>query len=208
MARRRPHHRRSRPERTVRHEIRIVGGEHRSRRLVYQLEPGTRPMKNRTREAIFNLLGRPDRDVWGLDLFAGTGAMAFEALSRGAGAALCVERHRPTAKQIVAAAERLGLADRLQVVAQDVFRWWDLMGDSPSLPQDRPWWVFCCPPYRLLHEAPERIDELLRQLKQRLPPASWLVLEADEAFSSDRLPPGDWDRRAYPPAVVYLCRKD
>ena len=165
-------------------------------------------MKNRTREAIFNLLGRPDSDVWILDLFAGTGAMAFEALSRGAGSALCIEQHRPTARQISSAAERLGLTNRLQIVTQDAFQWWRLMADSPSLPRDRPWWVFCCPPYRLLHEPSQKMDELLRGLKERLPPESWLVLEADQAFSRDRLPPAQWDCRSYPPAVVYLARND
>ena len=163
-------------------------------------------MKNRTREAIFNILGQPESDVWVLDLFAGTGVMTFEALSRGAHDAICIEQHRPTARQIVAAAERLGLADRLQVVTQDVFQWWELMANSPSLPRDRPWWVFCCPPYRLLHEAPEKTNELLHGLKLRLPAASWLVLEADQEFSSDRLPSAEWDRRNYPPAVVYLTK--
>jgi 16S rRNA (guanine966-N2)-methyltransferase len=73
--------------------MRIVAGEFRGRRLLGPPGAGTRPTADRTREAVFSILG----DVGGrhvLDLFAGTGALGLEALSRGARTAVFVERDR------------------------------------------------------------------------------------------------------------------
>ncbi len=66
--------------------LRIVGGQLRRRRIQYSGDPRVRPMKDRTREALFNLIGPIASDVYAVDLFAGTGALALEALSRGASA--------------------------------------------------------------------------------------------------------------------------
>lgn len=162
-------------------------------------------MKDRTREAIFNLLGKPEPEVVVLDLFAGTGVMAFEALSRGAGAALCVEQHLPTAKQISQIAQLLKLQDRVTVAPQDVFQWWRQRCRAETPLADQPHWVFCCPPYRLLEDEKEAIDRLIGEIWGNLPSNSWLVLEADRNFSLERLPTANWDVRSYPPAVVYLA---
>ncbi|OYV90832.1 MAG: hypothetical protein B7Z73_05850 [Planctomycetia bacterium 21-64-5] len=89
--------------------VRIIGGSLRGRRLECTGDPRTRPMKDRVREAVFNLLG----DVSGstaIDLFAGTGALGFEALSRGAKAAVFFEQHFPTADVIRRNAALLGVA--------------------------------------------------------------------------------------------------
>ncbi|MEZ6070660.1 MAG: RsmD family RNA methyltransferase [Pirellulales bacterium] len=64
-------------------ELRIIGGRLRGSHVAYSGDPRTRPMKERVREAVFNLLGPAVRDSYVLDLFAGTGAMALEAISRG-----------------------------------------------------------------------------------------------------------------------------
>ncbi len=164
-------------------------------------------MKDRTREAIFNLVGKVDEQVLVVDLFAGTGAMALEALSRGAGEAVCVELHQPTARRIAAAAHQLGLDDRLDVEAVDVFAWWRRQQTNSRLSPQRPWWVFCCPPYALLKSHREAIDQVVAEIWQQAPAESWFVLEADGSFEGGRLPEADWDVRRYPPAVVYLALK-
>ena len=81
--------------------LRIIGGRFRGRKLAYSGDPRTRPMKDRVREALFNLLGRAVEGKTAIDLFAGTGALAFEALSRGAARAVAIELHRPTARLIL-----------------------------------------------------------------------------------------------------------
>jgi 16S rRNA (guanine966-N2)-methyltransferase len=98
--------------------MRIVAGEHRGRRLRAPGGPDTRPTADRVREAVFSLVGPVDGlDV--LDLFAGSGAMGLEALSRGAAQATFVERSRPAAAVIRANAATLGVADRARIVVRD-----------------------------------------------------------------------------------------
>src|SRR5262245_7614130 len=65
-------------------ELRIIGGTLRHRKLLYSGDQRTRPMKDRVREAVFNLVGPDVVGQHAIDLFAGTGALGFEAISRGA----------------------------------------------------------------------------------------------------------------------------
>src|SRR5271165_4697735 len=77
--------------------VRIIGGKFRRRKLEYSGDLRTRPMKDRVREALFNLLGTAVEGKLAIDLFAGTGALALEAISREATRAIFIERHQPTA---------------------------------------------------------------------------------------------------------------
>ncbi len=104
--------------------IRIIGGTLGGRRLRYQGDPRTRPMKDRLRESVFNLIGPAVRGKHALDLFAGTGALGIEALSRGALRATLIEQHRPTAAMIRQNLVELGVAEQAEVVAGNVFIWW------------------------------------------------------------------------------------
>ncbi len=88
--------------------MRIIGGTARGRRLVGPSSEGTRPLSDRAREALFNILGPGIRGERVLDLFAGTGAVGLEALSRGAASATFVERDRAAVADIRANLEALG----------------------------------------------------------------------------------------------------
>src|ERR1041384_3149877 len=87
-------------------ELRIIGGDMRGRKIGYHGDPRTRPMKDRVREAVFNLV--ESDGVYAIDLFAGTGALGLEAISRGASGALFIERHFPTARLVEQNAQQLG----------------------------------------------------------------------------------------------------
>jgi len=76
--------------------VRIIGGEHRSRLLRFPDRPGLRPTPDRVRETLFNWLGQDLAGLACLDLFAGSGALGFEAASRGAASVVMVERDRAT----------------------------------------------------------------------------------------------------------------
>jgi 16S rRNA (guanine966-N2)-methyltransferase len=76
-------------------------------------------MKQRVREAAFNLLGSRVAGMHVIDLFAGTGALAWEALSRGAASATLIERHFPTARLLRETAVDLGVAGQITVVPGD-----------------------------------------------------------------------------------------
>jgi 16S rRNA (guanine966-N2)-methyltransferase len=91
-------------------ELRVVGGSLRGRKWTFPDVPGLRPTPDRVRETLFNWLNPHIAGMRVLDLFAGSGALAFEALSRGAGEATLVESDRAAATELRATAERFGLA--------------------------------------------------------------------------------------------------
>ncbi len=101
--------------------IRVIGGTAKGRKLQMVPGEGTRPISDRAKEALFNLLGSDVENAAVLDLFAGTGSVGIEALSRGAASATFVEKDRAAAGVITANLRRTGLAGRGQVVRSDVF---------------------------------------------------------------------------------------
>lgn len=98
--------------------MRIVAGEHRGRRIAAPAGTATRPTADRVREALFSIVG-PVGGLDVLDLFAGSGALGLEALSRGAASAALVERDRRAVACIRANAEALGVGHRARVIARD-----------------------------------------------------------------------------------------
>ncbi len=196
-------------------EVRIIGGEFRGRRLRYHGDPSVRPMKHRTREAIFNLISTECRGRHAVDLFAGTGALGLETLSRGAVSATFIERHVPSARVVKENIASLGVEDRATLLVTSAFLWAkrDLASADAAPPADVPWLVFCSPPYAFYDEQlPEMLD-LVRRIIQHLPPESVVIVEADGRLEFDRwqlgvagAEPETWDVRPYPPAVIGIWR--
>jgi len=91
-------------------EVRIIGGLWRGRKLRFPSTEGLRPTLGRVRETLFNWLGPRIPDAACLDLFAGSGALGFEALSRGAASVTFVERNRKAAAALKSNAQMLGAA--------------------------------------------------------------------------------------------------
>ena len=96
----------------------IIAGTLRGRRLKAPAGLATRPTTDRVREAWFSMLGPLDGTA--LDLYAGTGALGFEALSRGAERVVFVENARPAQKAILENAEQLGVRDRVVLISSTV----------------------------------------------------------------------------------------
>ena len=185
--------------------LRIVGGRFRGRKLSYGGDMRVRPMKDRTREAIFNLLGPAVRGMWGVDLFAGTGAMALEAISRGAEGAVMIERHLPTARVIRKNVATVEAESLCTVVTADAFRC--KAEDLPAL--GRPWVIFCCPPYDFFVDRQDEMLELINRMLHLAPSGSAIVVESDERFSHPLLPePEAWDIRRYAPATIAIRWKE
>lgn len=99
--------------------IRVIAGAAKGRRL--KMVPGdtTRPVMDRVKEALFNILGRGIVGSSFLDLFAGTGSVGIEALSRGAGRVVFIDRHPLAIRTIHENLERTRLADRAEVLRAD-----------------------------------------------------------------------------------------
>ena len=102
--------------------LRLTGGTLRSRSVKTPSGRAVRPTPARVKEALFSILADRIADANVLDLFAGSGALGFEALSRGAAHATFVEQHRPTADALRGSAQALGLADRTTVLAMPAER--------------------------------------------------------------------------------------
>lgn len=102
------------------HRLRIVGGQWKRTPIQVPDVAGLRPTPDRVRETLFNWLGQRLDGLHCLDLFAGTGALGFEAASRGAARVVFVERDRRARAAIAATIERLG-ARQLELVAGDAF---------------------------------------------------------------------------------------
>jgi 16S rRNA (guanine966-N2)-methyltransferase len=184
--------------------LRIVGGKLRGRPLAYSGDERTRPMKDRVREAVFNLLGPRVVGCHALDLFAGTGALGLEAISRGAVRGTFLERHLPTCKLIESNSAQLGVREQVDVQFADTFKWNKL----DQLPADRPWLVFCSPPYEFYESRRDDLLQLIERFHAAAPAGSLFAVEADERFDFGLLPePEQWDVRPYLPAMVGVMEK-
>jgi 16S rRNA (guanine966-N2)-methyltransferase len=122
--------------------MRLTGGLDRGRRLIAPRGARTRPTAAKVREAIFNILGPPPEGSV-LDLYAGTGALGLEALSRGAVSAVFVEREHGALAALRRNLRELGVEDRSSVVAADVCTALRRLATGHA----RFSWVFLDPPY-------------------------------------------------------------
>jgi 16S rRNA (guanine966-N2)-methyltransferase len=185
--------------------LRIIGGRFRGRKLQYSGDLRTRPMKDRLREAVFNLIGPAVKGKHAIDLFAGTGAIGLESLSRGAARATFIEQHYPTAATLRENLRTLDVSDQCEIVTGDVFLWWRRRPDlGPA-----PWLVFSSPPFDFYVQRASEMLGLLDGLIAAAPDESIFIVEADERFDFGLLPqPDQWDVRQYPPAVIGLMTKN
>jgi 16S rRNA (guanine966-N2)-methyltransferase len=139
--------------------MRVIAGELKGQRLVAPRGWKVRPTSDRVREAIFSALGERVVGARVLDLYCGTGALAIEALSRGAAHAVLVDQDtRPALGNV----QRLGLADRTELVRGDVERW--LSQVSAAGAAGKFGLVFVDAPYRLADRVTESLDTHLPRL--------------------------------------------
>jgi 16S rRNA (guanine966-N2)-methyltransferase len=150
--------------------MRIIAGSHKGARIFAPKGRDTRPTGDRVREAVFNLIGPVD-GMHVLDLYAGSGAMGLEALSRGAESATFVEADRAAAETIVRNVDRLGL-EGATVLREDAVR--KLAADAAS--GRRYDLVLIDPPYRML---PGVLTMLANHVPPVVEPDGLVVVESD-----------------------------
>jgi len=159
--------------------IRIIGGEFRGRRLSFPDVPGLRPTADRLRETLFNWLQGSIEGATCLDLFAGSGALGLEALSRGVQLVRFVDQSRLVIRQLERNLKLLQAQERAQLLAADGMR---LIGKAADQQYDI---VFLDPPFA--RDWLARASRYL-ELNDWLKPGSWIYLEQDSHRDWPQLP--------------------
>lgn len=147
---------------TMTGRIRIIGGQWRGRKLTVPDSPGLRPTGDRARETLFNWLSPRVHGAHCLDLFAGSGALGLEAVSRGAAEVVLVEQQNDLARALREVAEGWPGGERLKVVQADAMAWLESAKGSFDI-------VFVDPPFEARLQA--RVLALLVQRKLLAPEA-------------------------------------
>lgn len=162
-----------------RNQVRIIGGEWRGRKLHFPQSPAIRPTPDRVRETVFNWLQSHVAGLRCLDLFAGSGALGFEALSRGAREVVFVENDPDAIRHVVQMLQTLN-CDRGKAVGMDAFTYLA----QPAEPFDL---VFLDPPF-----ADRSLPRLCSLLETRgwLQPGAHVYLEDAASAGDPELPTG------------------
>ncbi|MGV6809273.1 MAG: 16S rRNA (guanine(966)-N(2))-methyltransferase RsmD [bacterium] len=166
--------------------VRIIGGQWKGRKLTVANVPHLRPTADRVRETLFNWLQWEIPQARCLDLFAGSGALGFEALSRGASEVVMVEKHPQAIKQLQMIQQQLvgqlSATQQLRIYHQDAYHYLqsfqqltsnDLMGFDL---------IFLDPPFR--HQHLEKLLTMIQQ-QQLLRPQGFIYLEYEQEHALD-----------------------
>ena len=130
--------------------MRFIAGKFRGRKLLPPEDAVTRPVTDRVKQSLFDILAPQIEGARVYDCFAGTGSMGLESLSRGAAYVTFFEAHRPALQRLKKNIAALGVADRSTLVPGDLFQWFAVT--KPLVGADL---VFLDPPYRFLSERAE-----------------------------------------------------
>lgn len=194
---------RGRAQRRQQGQLRIIGGTWRSRRIRFVTESDIRPTPDRVRETLFNWLQETVPGAACLDLYAGSGALGFEALSRGADRVTFVDQDSRVVQQLQANFELLDAAGRGRAVCSEAHAY--LEGPARA---DGPFdIVFLDPPYR--EQVLGRSCALL-ELSGALAPVAWIYLETEAREAPPTLPEG-WiylQSKTAGHVGYHLCRRE
>ncbi|MFI4938421.1 MAG: 16S rRNA (guanine(966)-N(2))-methyltransferase RsmD [Candidatus Berkiellales bacterium] len=158
-------------------KIRIIGGKWRGRQLKVIAASALRPTPDRIRETLFNWLATQIVDARCLDLFAGTGALGFESLSRGAKQVVFVESHLPAVNMLKSTIENLGVQNACEVIFSDAVKW---LQQTPDTPYDV---IFLDPPF-----SSPLLQQCLPLLESRVGPHTLIYIEARNVLNHNTLP--------------------
>jgi 16S rRNA (guanine966-N2)-methyltransferase len=186
--------------------MRIIAGEFRGRRLLAPETDTTRPITDRAKQSLFDVLAPLIEGAVVFDCFSGTGSMGLECLSRGAAKAVFFERDRSALNLLAKNIDALRLRDRCLIHSGDILKTFQ---GNDSLPGDVSIadLVFLDPPYRFLVEQPDRLQSLAESLVQHhMKPDATLIFRHDskDALELPRLT--RYDQRRYGEMAIELLR--
>ncbi len=188
----------------MRAQLRIVAGSLRGRKLTCNVQPSLRPTPDMVREALFSILGHavPGRPFF--DVFAGTGVVGLEAISRGASRVTFVERDFRVAAEIEQHLKDFGVADRAALARTDVYRWGERW-QAPAEPVN----VFFSPPFLDFERRPEVFVGLVRLVQDKVAPGSVVVVQGERgALADEGALFAGWDIRHYGRNELLIWEKE
>jgi 16S rRNA (guanine966-N2)-methyltransferase len=184
--------------------IRIVAGSLRGRKIAFTVNPELRPTPQMVREALFSILGNAIPGRLFVDVFAGTGVVGLEALSRGASATWFIERDVRLAGAIEKHLRQFGFARQARVYRTDAYRW-----IASWQPPAEPVNAFLSPPFADLNEHPDLLLQAIARLQGALAGDSLIVLQSEKGSpleqQSELL---DWEQRTYGRNVLMIWQKE
>jgi 16S rRNA (guanine966-N2)-methyltransferase len=175
-------------------DLRIISGNLRGRKVTCIVHEALRPTPQMVREALFSILGNaiPNRPF--IDIFAGTGVVGIEAISRGAANTTFLERDPKLAANIETHLKKFGIEKQGNIYRSDVYRW----AERWIPPKDQPVNLFLSPPFIDLTDRVNEFMELVRLLMEKAPEESVIVVQAENGFQAELLPEFEtWDYRKY-----------
>jgi 16S rRNA (guanine966-N2)-methyltransferase len=188
----------------MRAQLRIVAGSLRGRKLTCTVGPDLRPTPDRVRQALFSILGNavPDRPF--VDIFAGTGVVGLEALSRGASTTTFVERDFRLVEELHRHVRDFGVAGEAIVEKADVYRWVQTWHAPPE-----PVTVFVSPPFGDFQRRKDDLAQLAALVQEKTAAGSVLALQGEHGAPLEQLPDrAAWDERRYGRNVLLFWVKE
>ncbi|HEV8378062.1 MAG TPA: 16S rRNA (guanine(966)-N(2))-methyltransferase RsmD [Tepidisphaeraceae bacterium] len=184
--------------------MRIIAGEFRGRKLLPPEGDATRPITDRVKQSLFDILTQRIEGARVYDLFAGTGSMGLECLSRGATHATFFEADRSALERLKKNIKSLELDSRSHVIPGDLFKWF-----STNTATEQANLIFLDPPYRFLKEQPEKLRKLADSIARcYLAPDGLVVFRHDAENELSLSPLHAIDHREYGGMVLeFLARK-
>ncbi len=183
--------------------MRIIAGEFRSRTILAPKTDATRPITDRVKQSLFDILSSRIEGARVYDCFAGTGSMGLECLSRGAKRVTFFEADRSAVGLLNRNIDALGVRKRSSIVTGDLFHWFNAGKEAAQ----NAGIIFLDPPYRMVREDPASLGRLLQQFAEQYMAGDGVIVfrhDAKDAMAVEPLTVSD--RREYGGMAIELLR--
>ena len=188
--------------------MRIIAGEYRGRNLLPPVGEVTRPITDRAKQSLFDVVAPMIEGARVYDCFAGTGSMGLECLSRGAAFVTFFEADRPALTRLTQNIMAVRAGERSRVIPGDLFKWFDRTNTRPGtageIGADL---VFLDPPYKFLKERPDELLQLTLHLtRAHLNAGATVIFRHDVKDKLDLPNLERYDAREYGDMAIELLR--
>ncbi len=184
--------------------IRIIAGTLRGRKLMCNVSEDLRPTPQMVREALFSMLGNAVPDRLFIDIFAGTGALGMEALSRGASSAFFIERDLRLSQAIEKHLREFDLNRSAKLFRTDCYRW-----IAAWIPSKDPVNVFLSPPFDDLTAKTDDLMQAIKILQTKVAEDSVIVLQSEVGSPLEKIDElRTWETRKYGRNILLIWQRE